>query len=179
MKTLKNANAAERRRNPLSDRTNSNPTGPNPLPSSSSCSSSAFKKPVTVTKYGADVSGPISSVRKHTSDERKKNQKKAVLIPRISNIRDKIDGVEGLDLPKAKPLTVYYRKRLIFSEIVSIHVYSVQDGSAKQRVVSNYEQDVSKDAQLQDFIKKQNAYFKEVDEYKLAEEEVESIDELD
>ena len=42
-----------------------------------------------------------------------------------------------------------------------------------------YQQDKSKDAQLQDFIEKQKAYFKEIDEFKLSEEEVESIDELE
>lgn len=33
--------------------------------------------------------------------------------------------------------------------------------------------------ELQDFIEKQKAYFKEVDGFKLAKEEVESFDELD
>lgn len=41
------------------------------------------------------------------------------------------------------------------------------------------EQDTSKDAQLQDYIEKQNAYFKEIDEFKLPEEEVESVYDLD
>lgn len=41
------------------------------------------------------------------------------------------------------------------------------------------EQDVLKDPQLQDFIEKQKAYFKAIDEFELPEEEVESVDELD
>jgi len=43
----------------------------------------------------------------------------------------------------------------------------------------SYKEDVSKDAQLQDYIEKQKAYFKEVDEFELPEEEVESVHELD
>jgi len=41
------------------------------------------------------------------------------------------------------------------------------------------EQDVSNDPQMQDYIVKQKAYFKEIDEFELAEEEVESVHELD
>ncbi|CAJ1857521.1 unnamed protein product [Sphenostylis stenocarpa] len=37
------------------------------------------------------------------------------------------------------------------------------------------EEDVFKDAQLQDYIEKQNAYFKEVDEYELPEEELQVL----
>ncbi|TKY47609.1 hypothetical protein E2542_SST29669 [Spatholobus suberectus] len=154
---MKNANGAERRRNPLSDLTNSNPTKPNPLPSSSSSASTTRCGTV-----GVDVSEPISVFcsRIHTLNEKKRNTKKAMANPKISDIRDKNDGVEleGSDLPKARLLTVRCRK--------------------KRRAASN-EQDVSKDAQLQDYIEKQKAYFKEIDEFKLPEEEVESVDDLD
>ncbi|RDX97162.1 hypothetical protein CR513_20104, partial [Mucuna pruriens] len=155
---MKNANALERRRNPLSDLTNSNPNKPNPLPSSSS---SAFNTTPRGT-VGVDVSEPISVFcsRIQTLSEKKRNTKKATANPKMSNIRDKSDGVEleGLDLPRARLLTVPCRKN--------------------QRAVSS-KQDVSKDAQLQDYIEKQKAYFKEIDEFKLSEEEVESVDELD
>ncbi|XP_020237228.1 uncharacterized protein LOC109816573 [Cajanus cajan] len=156
---MKNAKALERRRNPLSDLTNSNPSKPNPLPSSSS-SSSTFN--TTRGTVGLHVSEPISAFcnRIHTLNEKKRKIKKTMTNPKFSTIRDKSDGVEleGLDLPKASLLTVRCRK--------------------KRRAVSN-EQDVSKDAQLQDYIEKQNAYFKEIDEFELPEEEVESVNELD
>ncbi|XP_012571358.1 uncharacterized protein [Cicer arietinum] len=58
-----------------------------------------------------------------------------------------------LNLTDAKPLTVRCRK--------------------KQRVMSSEQDD------LFDFIEKQKAYFKEIDEFELAEEEVESINELE
>jgi len=45
----------------------------------------------------------------------------------------------------------------------------------KQRTSSS-EKDAVKDHQLQDYIEKQNAYFKEIDEFEL---EVESGDDLD
>ncbi|KAK7311168.1 hypothetical protein RJT34_09127 [Clitoria ternatea] len=149
-KMLKNAKAGRPARIPLSNRTNSNPTSP------SSCGS-----------IGPHLSEPISAFcnRIHTLNERTKNKKNAVTssvtaspIPKISNVRDKSDGVEGLNMPKTKPLTVPGRKK---------------------RCVASYEQDVSKDSQLQDYIDKQNAYFREIDEFELSEEEVESIDELD
>lgn len=38
---------------------------------------------------------------------------------------------------------------------------------------------MSNDAQLQDYIEKQKAYFKEIDEFELPEEVVESVQELD
>ncbi|KAK7305948.1 hypothetical protein VNO77_43861 [Canavalia gladiata] len=157
LEMLKNANAAERRRNPLSDRTNSNPTQLNStLPSSSSNSTKRTRCGAT----GVHVSEPISVFcsRIHTLNANKKNKNQAMANPKFSNIRNKRDAVEDLDVPEAKPLTVPCRK--------------------KQRAV-HYEQDMSEDAQLQDFIEKQKAYFKEIDEFKLTEEEVKSVDELD
>ncbi|XP_061375059.1 uncharacterized protein LOC133317235 [Gastrolobium bilobum] len=151
MEILKNGKAADRRRNPLSDRTNSNTL-------SSSSSSSSFNKPLTKRDSSLIESFLISVFysRRDTS-----NKKKAVANPisgkpisKISNIAVKSDGVEVLDLQKIKPLRVPCRKKL-------------------------HEKDASKDAQLQDFIEKQKAYFEEIDEFKLSEEEVESIYELD
>ncbi|KAL2332810.1 hypothetical protein Fmac_014023 [Flemingia macrophylla] len=149
---MKGENGLERRRNPLSDVTNSKP---NPLPPSSSSSIRAT--------LGVDASEPISAFcnRIHILNEKKRNIKKAMANPKLYTIRDKTDGAtehQGLDLPKASLLTARCRK--------------------KPRAVSN-EQDVSKDAQLQDYIEKQNAYFKEIDEFELPEEEVESVNELD
>lgn len=48
----------------------------------------------------------------------------------------------------------------------------------KQRSVPSAE-DMFKDPLLQEFIEKQKAYFKAVDEFELPEEEVESDDQLD
>lgn len=76
----------------------------------------------------------------------------------ISNTWEKSDGVKDANVPKAKALTVPCRK--------------------KHRAMTS-EQDVLKDPQLQDFIEKQRAYFKAIDEFELPEEEVESVDELD
>ncbi|XP_047151520.1 uncharacterized protein LOC124823372 [Vigna umbellata] len=151
---MKNADGRERKRKPLSDLTISNL-----LPSSSSSFSIDARRGTVV---GLDVSEPISAfcTRIHTLNEKKRNAKKAIANSKISKIRDKSDEVEleGLGLPKARILTVSCKK--------------------KKRAVS-YEEDVSKDAQLQDYIEKQNAYFKEVDQFELPEEEVESVHELD
>ncbi|KAL9332665.1 hypothetical protein ACSQ67_002275 [Phaseolus vulgaris] len=150
---MENASGGERKRKALSDLTNSNA-----LPSNSSSS------PINSTRgtAGLDVSEPISAFcsRIHTLNEKKRNAKKAIANSKIPTIRDKSDGVEleGLGLPKARVLRVSCRKR--------------------KRAVS-YKEDVSKDAQLQDYIEKQKAYFKEVDEFELPEEEVESVHELD
>ncbi|KAE9614969.1 hypothetical protein Lal_00048340 [Lupinus albus] len=76
----------------------------------------------------------------------------------ISNSWETSGRVEGENAPKAVALTIPLRK--------------------KHRSVSS-EQDVLKDPVLQDFIQKQRAYFKAIDEFKLSEEEVESGDELD
>ncbi|KAH1152826.1 hypothetical protein AAZX31_18G021400 [Glycine max] len=156
---MKNANgvaALEPKRNPLSDltNTNSNPSKPQSLLSSSSSSAT------NTTRVGLNVSEPISSFcsRIHALNEKKRNAKKAIANPKTSTVRDKNDGVElgSLDLTNARPrvLTVRCRK--------------------KRR-----EQDVSNDPQMQDYIVKQKAYFKEIDEFELAEEEVESVHELD
>ncbi|KAG4923236.1 hypothetical protein AAZX31_18G021400 [Glycine max] len=158
---MKNANgvaALEPKRNPLSDltNTNSNPSKPQSLLSSSSSSATN----TTRGTVGLNVSEPISSFcsRIHALNEKKRNAKKAIANPKTSTVRDKNDGVElgSLDLTNARPrvLTVRCRK--------------------KRR-----EQDVSNDPQMQDYIVKQKAYFKEIDEFELAEEEVESVHELD
>ncbi|KAK7387491.1 hypothetical protein VNO78_28341 [Psophocarpus tetragonolobus] len=154
---MEKANSVKRRRNPLSDLTNSNPTKSNPLPSSSSSSINS-----TCGTVGLDAYEPISAFcnRMHTLNQKKRNTKKAIANPNFSTIPNKNDGVEleGLDLPKARLLTGRCQK--------------------KRRAVS-YEQNVSKDAQLQDYIEKQRAYYKEIDEFELPEEEVESVRELD
>ncbi|KHN31327.1 uncharacterized protein LOC114395894 [Glycine soja] len=158
---MKNANgvaALEPKRNPLSDltNTNSNPSKPQSLLSSSSSSATN----TTRGTVGLNVSEPISSFcsRIHALNEKKRNAKKAIANPKTSTVRDKNDGVElgSLDLTNARPrvLTVRCRK--------------------KRR-----EQDVSNDPQMQDYIVKQKAYFKEIDEFELAEEEVEYVHELD
>ncbi|KAE9606200.1 hypothetical protein Lal_00025117 [Lupinus albus] len=77
---------------------------------------------------------------------------------KISNTWEKSGRFDGANVPKTKALTVPLRK--------------------KHRSVSS-EQDVLKDPVLQDFIKKQRAYFKAIDEFELSVEEVESGDELD
>lgn len=74
---------------------------------------------------------------------------------KISHTCDTEDEFEGVNLPKAKAMTVPRTK--------------------KQRALSS-EKDEFKDHQLQEFIQKQKAYFKEIDEFEL---EVESGDELD
>ncbi|KAG4920177.1 hypothetical protein JHK82_049138 [Glycine max] len=166
---MKNANgvaALEPKRNPLSDltNTNSNPSKPQSLLSSSSSSATNTTRELDLISVsgtvGLNVSEPISSFcsRIHALNEKKRNAKKAIANPKTSTVRDKNDGVElgSLDLTNARPrvLTVRCRK--------------------KRR-----EQDVSNDPQMQDYIVKQKAYFKEIDEFELAEEEVESVHELD
>ncbi|XP_004515411.1 uncharacterized protein [Cicer arietinum] len=75
-------------------------------------------------------------------------------ILKVSNTSEKNDGVEGANLPKVKAMTVPCRK--------------------KHRAKSS-KQDVFKDPILQDYIEKQNAYFKMIDEFELSEEEVETV----
>ncbi|OIW16216.1 hypothetical protein TanjilG_18931 [Lupinus angustifolius] len=103
------------------------------------------------------------SLRRHSNQRKDKGNAVAIPLSRtpnlnISNSWETSDSVEGENVPKAITLTVPLRK--------------------KHRSVSS-EQDVLKDPVLQDFIKKQRAYFKAIDEFKLSEEEVESGDELD
>ncbi|CAL0307563.1 unnamed protein product [Lupinus luteus] len=103
------------------------------------------------------------SLRRHSNQRKDKGNAVAIPLSRtpnlnISNSWETTDKVEGENVPEAIALTVPLRK--------------------KHRSVSS-EQDVLKDPVLQDFIKKQRAYFKAIDEFKLSEEEVESGDELD
>ncbi|CAL0317612.1 unnamed protein product [Lupinus luteus] len=100
-----------------------------------------------------------------TDSNRRKDKGKTVAFSvssapnlKISNSWKKSGRVDGANVPKTKALTVPSRK--------------------KRRSVSS-EQDVLKDPELQEFIKKQRAYFKAIDEFELSEEEVESGDELD
>lgn len=63
---------------------------------------------------------------------------------KLSDTREKNDEFEGVNLPKAKALTVPRTKCALSSE-----------------------KDMFKDPQVQDFIEKQKAYFKEIDEFEL------------
>ncbi|BAT81057.1 hypothetical protein LR48_Vigan07g055100 [Vigna angularis] len=114
-----------------------------------------------------EASEPVQSISvvyslRRSSNKRKKDKGKAVAVPvsttpnlKISDSREKNDEFEGLNLSKAKALTFPRAK--------------------KQRTLSS-EKDAVKDHQLQEYIEKQNAYFKEIDEFEL---EVESGEELD
>ncbi|MED6171698.1 hypothetical protein PIB30_043186 [Stylosanthes scabra] len=122
----------------------------------SSSSSNNFNKPVT--KCNSLLPPLLLCSGTH---ERRNNHNKAVVDPQqnVSNIRGEgDDGFEGLDLLGTKDSTVPCRK--------------------KQRCMSS-QQKKSKNSQLQDFIEKQNAYYREVDDFVLSEEEVESIHELE
>ncbi|KAG4953245.1 hypothetical protein AAZX31_14G052000 [Glycine max] len=176
------------RRKPLSDRTNTSSPSAVPLkplktktPSSAPAKCTAtnldsapnptspspsLKTPSPSLHEIVDVeaSEPITVVysRRRSSNKRKKDKGKAVAVPftttpnfKISHTCDTEDEFEGVNLPKAKAMTVPRTK--------------------KQRALSS-EKDEFKDHQLQEFIQKQKAYFKEIDEFEL---EVESGDELD
>ncbi|KAK7300458.1 hypothetical protein RJT34_11302 [Clitoria ternatea] len=182
------------RRKPLSDLTNTSSSSVPPKPHKSNPSSALNKSPskcISATanldnnalnpssplrpilsmpspKGIVDVEGsePISIVygQRRSLNKRKKDKGKGVAdlmssapVLKISSNREKNDGVEGENQGKAKAMTVPCRK--------------------KQRAVSV--EDAFKDPSLQDFIEKQKAYFKMIDEFELAEEEVESIHELD
>ncbi|KAF7816543.1 serine-rich adhesin for platelets-like isoform X1 [Senna tora] len=130
---------------------------------------SQLRKTTSVSVAGSsdrDVSEPISIVysRRHTSDKRKGKEKvvadpfSTTPMPKTFKNREKNDLVEGGDQPKAKALTVPCRK--------------------KQRTMSS-KKDVFQLGLTQDFIEKQQAYFKEIDNFELPVEEVESADELD
>ncbi|MED6156051.1 hypothetical protein PIB30_011251 [Stylosanthes scabra] len=110
-------------------------------------------------------SPPVTYSRRSAPSKSKRKEKgKALAFPDISTpilklsdtSRQKIDGAESATLTKAKALTVPLRK--------------------KQRTVPS--EDTSK-AELQDYIEKQKAYFKMIDEFELEEEEVETVDEQD
>ncbi|KAK7276453.1 hypothetical protein RIF29_17592 [Crotalaria pallida] len=135
---------------------------PSPLFSTPSLKSSSLQETSDVE---SSKSISIKYSRRRRASNQRKDKGKAVAIPvssapslKISNTWKRSGRVEGVNLPKAKALTVPLTK--------------------KHRSVSSG-QDVLKDPVLQDFIEKQNAYFKEIDEFELSEEEVGSADELD
>ncbi|MED6107842.1 hypothetical protein PIB30_018129 [Stylosanthes scabra] len=121
---------------------------------SSSSSSNNFNKPVT--KCNSLLPPPPSTLLCNGTNERRNNHNNAVIDPQQYGGED--DRFEGLDLLGAKDSIVPCRK--------------------KQRCMSS-QQKKSKNSQLQDFIEKQNAYYREVDDFVLSEEEVESIHELE
>ncbi|KAH1062123.1 hypothetical protein GLYMA_02G259600v4 [Glycine max] len=170
------------RRKPFSDRTNTCSPSLVPLkphktitnPSSSApakCNTAATITTTTTTTTNLHNSpnppspSPSPLVvysRRRSSNKRKRDKGKAVAVPftttpnfKISHTCEKDDEFEGANLPKAKAMTVPRTK--------------------KQCALSS-EKDELKNHQLQEFIEKQKAYFKEIDEFKL---EVESGDELD
>ncbi|KAL4350016.1 hypothetical protein HN51_031111 [Arachis hypogaea] len=124
-----------------------------------SSSSNNFNKSVTKCNSLLPLPPPPPALCSGTH-ERRNNHNKEVTNPQqnVSNIRGGSDEVEALDLLEDKHSTVPCRK--------------------KQRCMSN-QQKKSKNSQLQDFIEKQNAYYKEVDDFVLSVEEVESIHELE
>lgn len=79
-------------------------------------------------------------------------------VPKVSANREQNLEIESVNLHKAKALTAPCRKK---------------------RCTVTSKQDVFQHAMSQDFIEKQQAYFKEIDSFELPVEEVESIDELD
>ncbi|XP_057743709.1 uncharacterized protein LOC130961733 isoform X1 [Arachis stenosperma] len=140
--------------------TSSNPVVAPPPPSSPKTSSPPGNfvdledfEPISVT-YG-----------RRSAPNKRKDKGKALAFPDISTpilkLSDtsspKTDGGKSANLPKAKALTVPLRK--------------------KQRTTSSG--DTLKDSELQDYIEKQKAYFKMIDEFELMEEEVETDDEPD
>ncbi|XP_019459752.1 PREDICTED: uncharacterized protein LOC109359512 [Lupinus angustifolius] len=174
-----------RKRKPFSDITNtfnshsssSLPFKPNALPSPfnktsakriSSTNPSNPTSPILSLHGTSDVeaSRPISisySPKRDSNQRKDKGKGVAFSISstpnlQISNTWEKSGRVDGANVPKTKPLPVPLRK--------------------KHHSISP-EEDVLKDPELQDFIKKQIAYFKAIDEFELSEEEVESGDELD
>ncbi|KAL2317064.1 hypothetical protein Fmac_030940 [Flemingia macrophylla] len=132
-----------------------NPTSPSPpIPSTPSVKTPSPHGIVDVD-VDAEASEPISIVysRRNSSRKRRREKGKAVAVTgsrtpdfKIFDNREKNDEFEGVNLPKAKALTVPRTK--------------------KQRVLSS-EKDASKDLQRQDSIEKQKAYFKEIDEFEL------------
>ncbi|XP_019454738.1 PREDICTED: uncharacterized protein LOC109355913 isoform X3 [Lupinus angustifolius] len=140
--------------------TPSNPTSP--ILSTPSLNSSSSLHGTGDVEASGCIS--IKYSRRRKSNQRK-DKGKAIATPlsstpnlRISNSWEKSGRFEGVNVHKAKALTVPLRK--------------------KHRSVSSG-QDALKDPVLQDFIEEQRAYFKAIDEFKLSEEEVESGDELD
>ncbi|MED6136320.1 hypothetical protein PIB30_054963 [Stylosanthes scabra] len=130
----------------------SNPTVAPPPPPPPPSSPKPSSPPVTYSRRSAP------------SKSKRKEKGKALAFPdistpilKLSDTRHKIDGGESVNLTKAKALTVPLRK--------------------KQRTMPS--EDAFKDSELQDYIEKQKAYFKMIDEFELEEEEVETVDEQD
>ncbi|KAL1331297.1 pectinesterase inhibitor 10 isoform X2 [Arachis ipaensis] len=199
-----------KRRNPLSDRTNTlnssssplsiNPIKPKPkskppstsseprLNKPSSCASSTNASTnLQSTSSNPAVAPPPPSLPKTSSPpgnfvdledfepisvtygrrsapNKRKDKGKALAFPdistpilKLSDTSPKTDGGKSANLPKAKALTGPLRK--------------------KQRTTSS--EDTLKNSELQDYIEKQRAYFKMIDEFELLEEEVETDDEPD
>ncbi|KAK4273767.1 hypothetical protein QN277_017099 [Acacia crassicarpa] len=113
-----------------------------------------------------DISEPISVVysRRRISEQRKGKEKEVAVpfsitpMPKVSSSREQNLEVEGLNRRKAKALTAPCRKK---------------------RCTVASKQDEFQHAMPQDFIEKQQAYFKEIDNFELPVEEVQSVDELD
>ncbi|KAK7385803.1 hypothetical protein VNO78_31675 [Psophocarpus tetragonolobus] len=166
-------------RKPLSDRTNISPSVPlkaNPSsapaklttnfddsPNPTSPSTPSLNTPSLPDLQGYEPISIVYSGRR-SSTKRKQDKGKAVAVPvitspnfNISHTRQKNDEFEGLNLPKAKAMTVPRTK--------------------KQRTLSS-EKDAFRDRELQEYIEKQKAYFKEIDDFEL-QEEFASGDELD
>ncbi|KAK7372555.1 hypothetical protein VNO80_05937 [Phaseolus coccineus] len=152
-----------------------NPTSPStPVPSTPSLKAPSLHADsitppsiqiVDAEAFDVEASEPVQPISvvyslRRSSNKRKKDKGKAVADPvssppnlKISDSCEKNDDFEGLNLSKAKALTFPRAK--------------------KQRTLMS-EKDAINDQQLQEYVKKQNAYFKEVDEFEL---EVESGDE--
>ncbi|KAK4273766.1 hypothetical protein QN277_017099 [Acacia crassicarpa] len=105
-----------------------------------------------------------SSSRRRTSEQMKGKEKEVAVpfsitpMPKVSSSREQNLEVEGLNRRKAKALTAPCRKK---------------------RCTVASKQDEFQHAMPQDFIEKQQAYFKEIDNFELPVEEVQSVDELD
>ncbi|XP_028782292.1 uncharacterized protein LOC114738407 [Neltuma alba] len=113
-----------------------------------------------------DVSEPISVVySRRNASEKSKGKEKAVAVPFSST-----------PMPKASSS----RKQNLEIEVVNRHkAKALTAPCRKKRCTTASKQDVFQHAMPQDFIEKQQAYFKEIDDFELPVEEVESADELD
>ncbi|XP_057742095.1 uncharacterized protein LOC130960668 isoform X1 [Arachis stenosperma] len=144
--------------------TSSNPAVAPPPPSSPKTSSPPGNfvdledfEPISVT-YG-----------RRSAPNKRKDKGKALAFPDISTpilkLSDtsspKTDGGKSANLPKAKALTSPLRKK--------------QRTTSSEHTTSS--EDTFKDSELQDYIEKQKAYFKMIDEFETMEEEVETDDE--
>ncbi|XP_057742082.1 pectinesterase inhibitor 10-like isoform X3 [Arachis stenosperma] len=191
-----------KRRNPLSDRTNTlnssssplsiNPIKPKPKskppstyskprlnkPSSCASSTNASTNLQSTSSNPAVAPPPPSSPKtssppvtygRRSAPNKRKDKGKALAFPDISTpilkLSDtsspKTDGGKSANLPKAKALTSPLRKK--------------QRTTSSEHTTSS--EDTFKDSELQDYIEKQKAYLKMIDEFETMEEEVETDDE--